>query len=99
VPRSVKALMQNFKDDNAGEAARAEPVDRMRQRDEAELREHEIHDAEPREDVLDAERADERREDQRREQRGLKPVASGKAVAGEKDRQRNGDERREGRGE
>ena len=76
-------------------AAGAEPVDGMRERNEAEFGEEEIERAEAGEDVLDAERADEGRQDDRDEERGAEEVAAGKAAAGEEDGERNGDERGE----
>ncbi len=56
-----------------------------------------VHDTETREDVLDAQRADEGWQNQRCQQRGPQPFASGKLVAGEENRQRDRSERGENR--
>jgi len=84
--------MQHLQNDDAGEAARTEPVDGMGEGNNSELGEKKIERTEPGEDVFDAESADEGRQDERGEQRGPEEFTARKTAAGEKNRERNGDE-------
>ncbi len=62
--------MEDFEDDDAGEAAGTEPVDRVGEGNNSEFGEKQVQRTEAGEDVLDAEGANEGREDERSEQRG-----------------------------
>ena len=87
--------MQHFENHDPRESACTQPVDRVRQRHNATFGQQQIQRSEPREDMLDAQGADERRQDQRRQQRRPEQPASRETVTREDDRERNGNQRGE----